>query len=173
METLTPEGRLFGPPGGSVIQAAIGPDARQVLTVSTNGEAEVWDAATGERVGGPFRHTSKKVGEKTTLTSAAFSPDGRRVATGSGSPGEARVWDIETGRPVTPVFQFPDGARFVGFSPDGRLLVAAGGGRDSWEVRFWEADTGMPVSPGGVAGVGPAKLERDGSEVLATLAEDS
>src|SRR5262249_8403930 len=73
--------------------------------------------------------------------------DGRRVATALGgrygSAGEARVWDVATGRPVTPVLRTTAEARFAAFSPDGRLLVAAGRGM----VWIWEADTGMPIAP--------------------------
>jgi eukaryotic-like serine/threonine-protein kinase len=146
-ETLTPDGHLFGATTGFVTEAAVSSDGSRVLTVGFEGDARVWDAATGQSVAGPFRHTSPRVGEKTPLSVAAFSPDGRRVATALGgrygSAGEVRVWDVATGRPVTPVLRTTAEARFAAFSPDGRLLVAAGRGT----VWVWEADTGMPVSP--------------------------
>jgi tetratricopeptide (TPR) repeat protein len=146
-DTLTPESRLFGRPLGQVRQAAVRPDGTRVLTVSTDGEAQVWDAGTGQPVGGPLRHTSPRVGERPPLSMAAFSPDGRRVATVTGtaygSRGEVRVWDAETGRPVTPILRTHGSAQFVAFRPDSRVLVAAGSGT----IRAWEVETGMPVSP--------------------------
>jgi tetratricopeptide (TPR) repeat protein len=144
---LTPDGPPFGPPRGLLTQAAVSPDGARVLTVGTDGETQVWDARTGQPVGPPFRHTSPRVGEKASVSMAAFSPDGRRVATAVGHNygpvGETRVWDVETGRPVTPVLRAHAWVEYVAFSPDGRLLATQGAGT----VRLWEADTGMPVSP--------------------------
>lgn len=150
VETLMPDGAPFGPPGGDVDQATISPDGKRVLTVSADGEAQVWDAGTGQAVAGPLRHTSPRVGQTPTLSAAVFSPDGRRVATVTGSnfqsPGEARVWDVETGRPVTPILRSSSYMRFMTFSPDGRLLAAVGTAPHGFEARMWEADTGMPVT---------------------------
>jgi eukaryotic-like serine/threonine-protein kinase len=150
VETLTPDGALFGPPRGKVIRAALSPDGTGVLTVSADGEAEVWDATTGRSIGGPFRHTSSRVGNKLILSTAAFSPDGRRVVTTIGpeygSDGEARVWDVATGRPVTPVLRSHGWVRDAVFSPDGRFLVTLGRGENG-AARVWETDTGMPVTP--------------------------
>ncbi|MCX6926300.1 MAG: serine/threonine protein kinase [Verrucomicrobia bacterium] len=55
---------------------------------------------------------------------SAFSPDGRRVATGTS--GKLRVWDAESGRLLIGPLDFPSPLRALRYSGDGkRLLVGA------------------------------------------------
>ena len=69
------------------------------MTGSVDSTARVWDAATG-------RETLTLSGNGSWITSVSFSPDGKRIVTGSGSPGSlggdytARVWDKVTDRQV-------------------------------------------------------------------------
>jgi WD40 repeat protein len=67
----------------------------------------------------------------------AISPDGRWVATGrnDGHGGDIRVWDARTGALVK-AFGIREGM-CVGFSPDGRWLVA----NDKSRYRFWHVGT--------------------------------
>jgi WD40 repeat protein len=73
---------------------------------------------------------------------AAFSPNGRRVATTSDAG--LRLWDAETGEPAGPLikqpFQVYDSAYAYtsprpSFSPDGRRLLAAASGGQVWDAR--------------------------------------
>jgi len=75
------------------------------------------------------------------VLSAAFSPDGRWVATSSRDR-TARVWEVETGKPVGPPLQDRSPINSATFSPDGRFLVTAS---DAGSARVWEANTGKPV----------------------------
>ena len=55
---------------------------------------------------------------------AAFSPDGKHVATGS-DDNNARVWSAETGGPITPPLRHFASVDKVVFSPDGRCVPGA------------------------------------------------
>ncbi len=72
----------------------------------------------------------------------AFSPDGRRLLTASGT--SARLWDSATGNPVTPSLIQLTGIQFGGFDADGRRVMLVGGDRT---VRVWDASSGEPTTP--------------------------
>jgi WD40 repeat protein/tetratricopeptide (TPR) repeat protein len=61
------------------------------------------------------------------VTHAAFSPDGRRLATASNRSNGVQVWDVATGREVTPALVHEGPVLQVAFSPDGRRLVTVRG----------------------------------------------
>jgi WD40 repeat protein len=80
----------------------------------------------------------------------ALSPDGKWVATGrhdEPGSGDVRVWDIEA-RKVVKTFGI-DRAMRVGFSPDGRWLVANDRSHyHFWHTGTWEPGTQRPVKYG-------------------------
>jgi WD40 repeat protein len=75
----------------------------------------------------------------------AFSPDGRRIASGSGrlaeaEPGYLKVWDATTGEEVLDPRDDSIEALYVAFSPgDGRWIVT---GNSKGDVTVWDANTG-------------------------------
>jgi eukaryotic-like serine/threonine-protein kinase len=72
------------------------------------------------------------------LTGVAYSPDGRRIVTGSRDKA-AKVWDAETGREIFTLAGHTDFVYRVAYSPDGRRIVTG-----SWDktAKVWDATTG-------------------------------
>jgi tetratricopeptide (TPR) repeat protein len=60
------------------------------------------------------------------ITAVCFSPDGKTILTGCAhaNRGEAQVWDFATGRPLGPPLQMMNPVTRVGFTHDGKTLVA-------------------------------------------------
>ena len=79
-------------------------------------------------------------GHRATVTSVAFSPDGKRVATASRDH-DARIWDARTGALLEVLrghFAIVSDARF---SPNGRWVVTAG----PMTAGLWSSAGGLPV----------------------------
>ncbi|TMQ11442.1 MAG: hypothetical protein E6J90_34670, partial [Deltaproteobacteria bacterium] len=76
-----------------------------------------------------------------SVMSAAFSPDGTRVATASRDE-TARVWDAATGKPVTSPLVHQGAVTSAAFSSDGTRVVTAS---EDKAARVFDATTGKPV----------------------------
>ena len=72
-------------------------------------------------------------GHTSWVTSVAFSPDGRLLASGSDDQ-TVKLWDVATGQEVRTLSGHTAPVRSLAFSPDGRLLASG-----SWDgtVRIW------------------------------------
>ncbi|KAG8793289.1 POC1 centriolar protein A [Ceratobasidium sp. 428] len=71
--------------------------------------------------------------------STAYSPDGRRIVSGS-QDGKVRIWDAEIGDAVLdPLTGHSSEVLSVAFSPDGHWIVS---GSDDKTIRVWDAEAG-------------------------------
>jgi WD40 repeat protein/tetratricopeptide (TPR) repeat protein len=101
------------------------------------GQAHLWDAATGNLLGF-LPHAN-------AVLAVAFSPDGRRVLTGSADQ-TARLWDAATGRPLGKPLAHDGLVVAVAFSPDGRtILTCSQRFATRGDVQLWNADTGQAL----------------------------
>jgi WD40 repeat protein len=81
-------------------------------------------------------------GHASLVFCVAFSPDGRRIVSGS-ADNIARVWDAHTGNPVTgPLVGHSDQVMAVTFSPHGTMVVSASRDATIW---MWDAETGDKI----------------------------
>jgi WD40 repeat protein len=88
----------------------------------------IWDAASGQQLLTLKGHTGR-------VTSVAFNPDGRSLASASLDQ-TVRIWEPVSGKELLLLKGHSRPVGQVAFSPDGRRLASAG-----WDhmVKIWEA----------------------------------
>ncbi|MFB4314172.1 hypothetical protein [Actinomadura sp. 21ATH] len=133
--------------GADIDDLAFSPDGRIIATAAGDGSVRLWDAASRRLRGAPVVHDRSGCG---TGLHAAFSPDGKTLATGCFAT--IRLWDVATrrllGRPLN--LGGPEGTgtlasvRSMAFSPDGRLLATP-----SYEgtITLWDVPGRRRLSP--------------------------
>jgi eukaryotic-like serine/threonine-protein kinase len=125
-------------PGSETFAVAFRPpDGEYLATGRTNGDLDVWDARTGNKVGKLGAHAAG-------IRGLAFSRKGEYLATAS-IDGVVHLWDAtrlgrgQTPRTITRRARVPPAAEVLAFSPDGRRL--AGGGEKN-TVKIWDVPSG-------------------------------
>jgi WD40 repeat protein len=152
----------FNAAGSEVWSAMFSPDGRQVLTIGGN-DAQLWNVDTRKPVVRYSPHGA--------VASAAASPDGKLIATGSWDH-SAKIWDADTGRALRKLERAHAGyINSVEFSPDSRELLTAS---DDGTARLWNVATGRPVRDpllGHKARLLAATYSKDGARILTVSAD--
>ncbi len=119
-----------------VESVAFSPDGGRFVTAAWDNHARVFEANTGKELFA-LKHQGQYI------HAAAFSPNGKHIATGSNDPlGFVRIWDAQTGKPMKSFFGHQDAVLSVRFSQDGQRLVST-----SYDntARLWDVETGQEL----------------------------
>ncbi len=126
-----PEGAIARIGKGSIREITYSPDGTRLAVTTTIG-VWIYDSRTGEELdlitGG---HTDR-------VYSAAYSPDGKTIATGSWDR-TLRLWDTRTGKNIKTFKGFAYGIFSVVYSPDGKTIATRGSDNT---IELWNARTG-------------------------------
>jgi WD40 repeat protein len=158
---------------GDAWSVAFSPDGKRIVSSSEDRTAKVWDAERGQKLltfhgqqPGPMRGLAfspdnqrlaagnciwdAATGQKLLdLNEArgprAFSPDGKRIVTGSQDK-TAVVWDATTGKQLLVLTGHAGQVLSAAFSPDGKhIATAAYHQNEPGAVRLWDTATGREV----------------------------
>eukprot|EP01104_Vermistella_antarctica_P012122 TRINITY_DN3455_c0_g1_i1.p1 TRINITY_DN3455_c0_g1~~TRINITY_DN3455_c0_g1_i1.p1 ORF type:complete len:489 (+),score=18.48 TRINITY_DN3455_c0_g1_i1:60-1469(+) len=93
------------------------------------------------RVRSITRCSGSLAGHTEAVLSVQFSPDGTKLASGSGDT-TVRLWDVETATAKKQLRGHTDWVLCVAWSPDGKKLAT---GSNDNTIRIWDAETGKSI----------------------------
>ena len=113
----------------SVLDIAFSPDSSLFATSSGEGTVSLWDGTSREVV-------NVLRGHLLGVHAVAFSPDGRRLASGSKGAEAVKLWDVATRHEVATLPGEGILSSRLNFSPDGTLLSAV---NSKGKAHIWRA----------------------------------
>jgi len=130
----------------SVNSVAFSPDGKRLASGSCSktsgfyiceqGVIRMWDVETWQQIGEALS------GHTDWVNSVAFSPDGKRLASGSEDE-SIRLWNAEAGSQIGEALSGHEYDVYsMAFSPDWEILVS---GSDDATIRLWDVETGQQI----------------------------
>jgi WD40 repeat protein len=121
---------------GTIASITLSSNEQYLAVVLVQGsKVRLIEVATGRLVGPELKHNN-------SVTCAAFSPDGRTLAT-SATDATVRLWAVPSGEPLAQPLDLHRSVLLVAFAPQGRSLAT----QDGDLVRLWELpEEGVPMA---------------------------
>jgi WD40 repeat protein/serine/threonine protein kinase len=117
--------------------AVFSPDGRRLAYTTDDRAIHVWDL-------GSLGETHVLRGHTSHIRALAFSPDGKRLASGSMyAESAARLWDLTTGKEIAVLRGHRNEVGWLAFSPDGTRLATASLDQTA---RLWDGVTGREIA---------------------------